>query len=144
MLDHAWIGAHIPHQGRMCLLNRVEEWSTGHVTCSAISHRAQDNPLRAHGRLGIACGIEYAAQAMAVHAALIAMQEDVPKKGFLASVRGVSFHASRLDDIAEELLVRADRFSGDSNSVLYDFTVAASGKPLIEGRAAVILSVPVR
>ena len=38
----------------------------------ASSHRAADNPLRAHGRLGAACGIEYAAQAMAVHGALLA------------------------------------------------------------------------
>ncbi|MEO6352077.1 MAG: 3-hydroxylacyl-ACP dehydratase, partial [Burkholderiaceae bacterium] len=51
LLDHAWIAAHIPHHGNMCLLNRVEEWNAERVICSAISHRDPDNPLRAHGRL---------------------------------------------------------------------------------------------
>ena len=25
-LDHAWIAAHIPHQGSMCLLDVVADW----------------------------------------------------------------------------------------------------------------------
>ena len=25
-LDHAWIPAHIPHSGSMCLLDEVAEW----------------------------------------------------------------------------------------------------------------------
>ena len=67
MLDHAWIAAHIPHQGRMCLLDRVLSWDEQQVCCVAQGHQAADHPLRAEGRLGIAVGIEYAAQAMAVH-----------------------------------------------------------------------------
>ncbi len=71
-LDHAWIAAHIPHQGSMCLLDAVLRWDTQHVACSATSHGDPSNPLRQFGRLGAACGIEYAAQAMAVHGALLA------------------------------------------------------------------------
>ena len=69
-LNRGWIEAHIPHQGRMCLLDEVLEWEHGAHPCASSSHRAADHPLRAHGRLGIACGIEIAAQAMAVHGAL--------------------------------------------------------------------------
>ena len=49
------------------------------------------NPLRAHDRLSAACGIEYAAQAMAVHGALCAGLDgqQTPRNGLLASVRGV-------------------------------------------------------
>ena len=50
-LDRAGIAARIPHQGRMCLLDRVLEWDDNRILCSAASHRAGDNPLRAHGRL---------------------------------------------------------------------------------------------
>jgi predicted hotdog family 3-hydroxylacyl-ACP dehydratase len=69
--DRAWIAARIPHQGDMCLLDAVHEWDEQSARCSASSHRAPNNPLRHNGRLGAACSIEYAAQAMAVHAALL-------------------------------------------------------------------------
>jgi predicted hotdog family 3-hydroxylacyl-ACP dehydratase len=80
-LDRAWIEGHIPHQGRMCLLDEVIGWNSGSISCRSGSHRALDHPLRAHGRLGIACGIEYAAQAMAVHGALVAGALDVGRNG---------------------------------------------------------------
>ena len=68
--DRGWIEAHIPHQGRMCLLDEVRAWDQAGVECASRTHRAPDHPLRAHGRLGSACLLEYAAQAMAVHGAL--------------------------------------------------------------------------
>ena len=54
MLDRAWIAAHIPHQGTMCLLNAVLEWDESRIVCEAMSHNLPDNPLRAEGRLGAA------------------------------------------------------------------------------------------
>jgi predicted hotdog family 3-hydroxylacyl-ACP dehydratase len=69
-LNRAWIEVRVPHQGRMCLLDEVIEWNAQHIRCRTATHRARDNPLRSHDRLGIACGIEYAAQAMALHGAL--------------------------------------------------------------------------
>lgn len=139
-LDRAWIAAHIPHQGDMCLLQRVEDWDAQSVRCSAVSHRAPDNPLRAHGRLAAACGIEYAAQAMAVHGALLASQQAPAKVGFLASVRAATLHVGRLDDIAADLTVEARQFSSDGNNVLYDFWIRAEGRILLDGRAAVIIN----
>lgn len=139
-LNRDWIAAHIPHQGTMCLLERVDEWDEQHIRCNANSHRSDNNPLRAHGRLATACGIEYAAQAMAVHGALLAGQQARPRIGFLASVRGVTLYVGRLDDIAADLTVDAERFSGDGNNVLYDFSVRAEGRLLLQGRAAVIIN----
>lgn len=138
MLDRAWIASRIPHQGGMCLLAEVTSWDAETVACRAISHRAPDNPLRAHGRLGAACGIEYAAQAMAVHGALLAPADrQAPKAGFLVSVRGVQLHAARLDDIADDLTVKASRLMGDENNIVYQFSVDA-GRVLLEGRATVV------
>lgn len=140
MLDRAWIAAHVPHHGGMCLLDSVIEWSPLRIRCMAVSHRWLDNPLRdGAGRLGAACGIEYAAQAMAVHGALLATRDDRPRQGYLASVRGVDLLANRLDDIAADLDIAAERLSGDHNNVLYGFEVRADGRPLLLGRAAVIL-----
>lgn len=140
-LDHVWIARHIPHQGGMCLLEGVESWDEHGIRCRAVSHRAADNPLRAHGRLGAACGIEYAAQAMAVHGALLASRESPgARAGYLVSARGVQLHVSRLDDIAADLLVQASCLTRSENNILYQFSISAAGRPLLEGRAAVILN----
>lgn len=137
--DQGWIAAHIPHQGSMCLLDRVLSWDENQLLCRAVSHRDPANPLRARNRLGAVNGIEYAAQAMAVHGALLAPAASAPRAGFLASVRGVTLLADRLDDIAGDLAVQATRFSGDGNNVLYDFSIMADGRLLLQGRAAVVL-----
>jgi predicted hotdog family 3-hydroxylacyl-ACP dehydratase len=138
-LDREWIAAHIPHQGTMCLLDRVESWDAQGARCIAGSHRNPDNPLRAHGRLAAVCGIEYAAQAMALHGALSAAQQTPPRVGYLASLRGTVLHVARLDDVADDLVIEVQRFSGDGNTVLYDFTLLAGVRTLVEGRAAVVL-----
>jgi predicted hotdog family 3-hydroxylacyl-ACP dehydratase len=138
-LDRAWLLAHLPHQGSMCLLDAVTDWDAQHIRCAASSHRAPGNPLRAHDRLGAACGIEYAAQAMAAHGALLAAADSAPRAGYLASVRSVDLHVARLDDIAADLDVEAERLSGDDNVILYGFHVSAAGRLLLSGRATVML-----
>lgn len=142
MLDRAWIAAHIPHQGSMCLLDAVREWSGEAITCTASSHTDPANPLRADGRLGAANGIEYAAQAMAIHGALLAGDDNEgsqPRQGYLTSVRSVTLHVDRLDDLSGPLEVQAERLSGDANNILYQFSVGHAGRCLLAGRAAVVL-----
>jgi len=139
VLDHAAIAARIPHQGSMCLLAAVVDWSPDSISCRAVSHTDPANPLRAEGRLGAASGIEYAAQAMALHGALLARVADRPRQGYLTSVRSVRLHVARLDDLPGELEVQAERLSGDADHILYRFTVGHDGHCLVEGRAAVIL-----
>ena len=139
MLDRAAIAARIPHRGSMCLLAAVVGWSQDLISCRAVSHVDPANPLRAEGRLGAASGIEYAAQAMAVHGSLLAKVGDGPRQGYLTSVRNVQLHVARLDDLLGEVDVEAERLSGDANHVLYQFSVSHAGRCLLEGRAAVIL-----
>lgn len=140
-LDHDWIASHIPHQGSMCLLDKVEAWDPQRIQCRASSHRAADNPLRAGGRLGATCGIEYAAQAIAVHGALLAPPDSAsPRVGYLVSVRGTQLHVARLDDVAADLRVEATCTTRSDNNILYQFCVSAAGQPLLEGRAAVVLN----
>jgi len=125
----------------MCLLAEVEAWDQQRVQCRAISHRAADNPLRAYGRLGAACGIEYAAQTMAVHGALLAPPNTTRAQvGYLVSVRGAKLHVSRLDDIAADLQVEAICIIHSENNILYQFSLRAADHLLLEGRAAVVLN----
>jgi predicted hotdog family 3-hydroxylacyl-ACP dehydratase len=146
-LQHDDIARRIPHQGSMCLLDRVTAWDANQITCEASSHRAGDNPLRAYGRLGASCGIEYAAQAMAVHGALIAEALSSadgtipePQAGYLASVRSVSLHVDRLNDINNPLTIHAERMSGDAATILYSFSLHAGPALLLAGRAVVVLN----
>ena len=139
-LNHAWIEKHIPHQGNMCLLDEVQSWNQENIICIASSHRELNNPLRAHNQLGIACGIEYAAQAMAVHGALLAPADSTtPKVGYLVSVRGLTMLANRLDNIAADLLISATCVMASESNMLYEFSISANNQQLLHGRAAVIL-----
>jgi predicted hotdog family 3-hydroxylacyl-ACP dehydratase len=139
--DHAWIAARIPHAGRMCLLDRVLAWDAAHIHCLATSHTGADHPLAHTGTLGMANGIEYAAQAMAVHGALLAGSETAPAAGFLTSVRDVQWEGTRLDGLVPELQVHAERLSGDAHTILYGFRLEAAGRTVLSGRASVMLSV---
>ena len=141
MLDRAWIESRIPHQGGMCLLDEVISWDADRISCRSGSHRAADNPLRARGRLGIACGIEYAAQAMAVHGALAGGAGGAggpPAAGFLAGLRAVEFHVARLDDVPGDLICNAERVAADGGTALYEFELRSEAARLLTGRAAVI------
>jgi predicted hotdog family 3-hydroxylacyl-ACP dehydratase len=148
-LSHAWITAHIPHSGAMCLLDEVTAWDAEHVQCTATSHRDPHNPLRSgglpgkqgdtQGRLATVFGVEYAAQAMAVHGALLNASGDRPRVGFLTSVRDVEPRVERLDTIEGPLLVEAERLSGNDNNVLYRFALKSGDRLLLTGRATVML-----
>jgi predicted hotdog family 3-hydroxylacyl-ACP dehydratase len=144
-LNRAWIEGHIPHQGRMCLLDEVIDWGSGHIRCRSTTHRAPDNPLRSQNRLGIACGIEYVAQAMALHGALAGGEADgmqsrpAPELGFLASVRDVHLYALRLDDIESDLICTASLLAGDRSTALYEFALREDRGILLTGRASVVL-----
>lgn len=149
-LDHAWIAAHIPHGGAMCLLDTVQAWDDTRICCTATSHRDPHNPLRLRGRLSAVCGVEYAAQAMAVHGAILGVLQNPqashdgapasrPRVGYLASVRNVQAHIERLDTLDTPLTIDAERVSGTGNSILYAFTVRGDDRVLLTGRAAVML-----
>lgn len=139
MLDRAQIAARIPHQGDMCLLEQVSSWDEQRIRALATSHRDEANPLRQGGRLGSANGIEYAAQAMAVHGSLLATAEAPPRQGYLTSVRSVTLHVERLDTCPGPLEIEAERLSGDGNHVLYQFALHHDGQCLLTGRATVVL-----
>ncbi len=138
ILDRGWIEEHIPHKHGMCLLDEVLSWDLTQTQCRSSSHRSAGNPLRAHGRLGAACGIEYAAQTMAVHGALVAAASGaVAPPGFLASVRGVRLNIDRLDVFEADLVTSVQRVAGDERSALYEFSVSAGEVVLVMGRAAI-------
>lgn len=133
------ICARIPHAGSMCLLHRIASWDPTAIVAYATSHRDGDNPLRSEGQLNAVCAVEYAAQAMAVHGTLLDRGEPRPQVGFLASVRELKLSVARLDDIADDLHILAQRLSGSDDSFIYAFELSAGRGALVTGRIAVRL-----
>ena len=129
----------IPHSGAMCLLDGVVQWDAKRILCTSRSHRAAENPLRAAGRLPALCGIEYAAQAMAVHGGLAGTVGSRPRAGYLASLRDVVCHRHHLDDLEGDLLVEAEQVAGDGVHVIYQFRLRVGEVEVLHGQARVVL-----
>jgi len=130
----------IPHQGTMCLLERVLEWDADRILLATASHRAEDNPLRARGRLRALHLCEYGAQAMAVHGGLIARAAGArAQPGMLVSLREVRLHCDYIEELPGELLVEARRVLQNARSLQYAFTASHAGVRLAAGRAAVMV-----
>lgn len=137
--DRDWIAAHIPHHGSMCLLDGVLDFDATQVRCVSRAHRDARNPLRAYGRLAAICGVEFAAQAAAVHGALLqGSAAGTPRAGMIAALRGIELHVGRLDDIDDELVACAERSGGDDATALYALTLLAGGRTLLAARATIV------
>lgn len=131
----------IPHAGSMCLLERIESVDAGHITCTASSHRDPANPLRHQGILPVQAGIEYAAQAVAVHGGLQEARRagDRPRGGMIAVLTDVHWGVERLDDIAADLRVSAEKLADMADGLCYRFRVTAGSQDLLEGELIVAL-----
>jgi predicted hotdog family 3-hydroxylacyl-ACP dehydratase len=126
----------VPQSGPMCLLGGVTHHDATHIVCHAVSHRDKGNPLRRAEQLPALAAIEYAAQALAAHCALLG---GAAGRGLLAGVREVVMHVDRLDDIEGPLQVRAVRLVANGRHLLYAFAVEAGARLLVSGRVAVAL-----
>jgi predicted hotdog family 3-hydroxylacyl-ACP dehydratase len=140
------IAKRIPHAGPMCLLERVIAWDATAIVCEAINHGDRAHPLSYEGVLDVNAAIEYAAQAMAVHGAVLGELEAAqssndgrPRVGYLASVREVRFGVTRLDDLPGPLRIEATRLHAEDTRVMYAFRVTHDGRLCAEGRAAVVM-----
>jgi predicted hotdog family 3-hydroxylacyl-ACP dehydratase len=123
----------------MCLLDGVLECDAQRIRCISSTHRAVDNPMRSGDALLALCGIEYAAQAMAVHGAWDAKFDKKPRAGYLAALRDVTCHAMRLDDLNDDLIIEAEKVMGDEARVIYQFSIQAGAAKIMSGRATVVL-----
>ena len=131
----------IPHAYKMCLLDEVIDWSDNKIHCISTTHLNEDNPLRSNQILSSICGIEYAAQAMAIHGGLTAINGKRPKAGYLASLRDVNCTRLRLDDLKQPMNIYAEQIMGDDMRVIYKFNLFVDNVEIINGRATVVLDI---
>lgn len=132
------IARRIPHDGSMCLLDKVEAWDKDVITCIARSHCDPANPLRRDGRVAGVCGIEYCLQASALHGALVA--DTRQPVAYLVRLGDVSIAVEALDALGETLVVRAEIVHSLPNGHSYSFGLSgADGAPGLSGRATIAL-----
>lgn len=130
----------IPHHGTMCLLDTVEQWDDTSIICTTASHRDATNPLRRDNQLEAICGLEYAAQAMAVHVGLLEQGKDRRLTvGYLGAAKSLMLRTTRLDDVKGDLTVQATRLVGEVGSFIYAFRVSVERQGLLDGRASIFL-----
>ena len=140
MIDRATLLTLMPHQGAMCLWDRVESWDTARIRLCTASHLDPRNPLRAGGRLHAVHLCEYGAQAMAAHGGLLARATGgTARAGLLVALRGVDLRVARIDDLPGELACEADLLAAGAGSQQYAFRIVHRDHAIAEGRAAVIL-----
>jgi len=140
MIDRETLLGLVPHQGAMCLWDRVLEWDAAHIRLASATHRDPAHPLR--GPLGLRAVhlCEYGAQAMAVHGGLRARAAGLPvRPGMLVALRGVQLHVAYVDAFDGELTGEAEALAEGADSQQYAFRILHGDRLLAEGRAAVML-----
>lgn len=134
-LDRAGIEARLPHGQSMCLLDSVLHWDAGGIHCVA---RAADaaHPLARDGVVPAVAAVEYAAQAAAVHGALLEGRH-LPRPGMLAKIGELTLHADHVPAKEGSVAVRAARLGDGPSGCLYRFEVHCGDRPLASGRLMV-------
>lgn len=132
----------IPHAGSMCLLDNVREFDSHRIICEASSHRDPANPLRHQQQLSVQTGIEYAAQAVAIHGSLLALQRadtSPPRTGMIATLTDICWHVQRLDNIDGDLVILTEQLADLPQALNYRFEVSANQHVLLQGELIVAL-----
>lgn len=130
----------LPHGDTMCLLDAVESWNTSAIVCTSMSHREKDNPLRNRNRLHAICGLEYAAQAMAVHVSLTSPLQDISAAvGYLGGVRDLQIAALRLDTYRHPLKISGTLLFSQEYNFMYYFKIESDQEELLCGRASIFI-----
>ncbi|MEO5771500.1 MAG: hydroxymyristoyl-ACP dehydratase [Burkholderiaceae bacterium] len=118
MLNRAQIQRRVPHAGAMCLLDAVTHWDATSIVCQAAAPTS-DHPLARAGAVAAFVAVEYAAQAAAVHGALLCAA-DSPRDGMLAKLGDIEL---ALGAVSGAVTIRAELQSRVESGCMYTFSV---------------------
>lgn len=135
MLTREQIRARIPHDGQMCLLDSVCSWGPTAIVCRAAAP-GPAHPLARGPAVPAIAGAEYAAQAAAVHGALLD-GADSPRDGLLAKLADVELPAATFDAAGGLLTVTAELLSRVESGCMYRFDVRNEKGCVARGRLLV-------
>ncbi len=135
-LDNLCLSDWIPHQGKMVLLDKVSVCDEVLLVAQTSSHLRVDNPLSYQGNLPAYCIVEYAAQAMALHASLsrqlssqtLSAVPALVQQGYLVSVRKVLLNVAVLHTLEQALNIQVEKIVADDTLLRYQFTATTSSE----------------
>lgn len=133
MTDLKYIEHLLPHKGRMVLIEEILRWDPKSILCSTESHRSITNPLRREGILPAIHGIEYGAQSVAIHAALLGKDGE----RVLGGVRDLKASVSRLDLIQRKIMIVARWEWQSAMGSIASFELREDARILVSGRVIV-------
>jgi len=127
----------VPHAGAMCLLDTVTAWDAQAISCISAAP-LPDHPLARDAGVPAIATAEYAAQATAVHGALL-KPSDQPRAGMLAALMEIRLVTQVVPADEGELAIRAEVLGRSAAGCLYRFEVATARTPIASGRLLVAL-----
>ena len=122
----------------MCFLDAVTYWDAHSITCSAAAPD-ENHPLLRNGKVPAIAAAEYAAQATALHGALLDAAT-TPRAGMLAKLSDVEVHRAWFPADERTLSVQATLISRTLGGCLYSFDVASTHQPIASGRLIVVFT----
>jgi predicted hotdog family 3-hydroxylacyl-ACP dehydratase len=135
MLSRAQIEALVSHAGSMCLLDRVLQWDGTHIVCQAATP-ASGHPLARAQGVPVVAAVEYAAQATALHGALLDGRRKA-RNGMLAKLTDVELFAQWLDESSGALEIQAELLVRGASACTYSFMVQDASGHRARGRLLV-------
>ena len=133
LLNRAQIAALIPHGNAMCMLDEVVSWSAEQIHCRSCDFANSDNPLFENGQLETVLLLEYAAQAAAVHAALLQSTLGESRPAYIGAVKNVEL-LKPVSDNYTAIEIEAHCLLNNSSGAIYEVVAQQHGDILIRGR----------
>ena len=131
-LDRAAIERRVPHAGAMCLLDTVLDWDSQIIECEA-AEPGPSHPLARASRLPAIAAAEYAAQATAVHGALLDGVADA-RPGMLAKLTGLELGADPVPAAGGRLAIHCELLGRTDAGSQYGFLFCNARGLLARGR----------
>ena len=128
-LGRASIQRLVPHADAMCLLDTVTDWHAQSIACQAAQPNAS-HPLSRDGKVPAIMAVEYAAQAAAVHGALLD-QAVGPRKGMIAKLTAIDLPCAWFP--STDITVHAQLLSRTAQACLYAFSVIGGNCAIAQG-----------
>lgn len=143
VVDRAEIERRLPHTGAMCLISAISDWDADGIVCHA-APPGRGHPLAAPAAeagegtpwLNSTVTVEYAAQAVALHASLVDGTGS-GRSGMLAKLADVSL-APR--PVHGAMTIEARRIASSQDGCLYSFDVADKQGRCSSGRLMIAFS----
>lgn len=132
------IAAMIPHGRGMSMISEIVAWDANTIHCRSTRLADADNPLCENGELGSIVLIEYAAQAAAIHGALLNSALGEQRPAYIGAVKNVELFLQQANN-REAIDIHADCLMNNGAGAIYEVAIQQQTMLL---RGKLILSQP--